>query len=152
MIAVKSYDTEWATHFIRRYVKDDGCFVSLQNCWNDVVIGGIVGPERTMGCIASHIEVALWEPGHVTRGGAVGRDSGHHVFRVAELNGGESPRAERVAAMLDVIDGAYASDNLFGERWRSCARTRWATPYPRHRGWVRNKWPMTRAAAAYGSS
>ena len=117
LIAVKSYDTEWATHFIRRYVKDDGCFVSLQNCWNDVVIGGIVGPERTMGCIASHIEVALWEPGHVTRGGAVGRDSGHHVFRVAELNGGESPRAERVAAMLDVIDGAYASDNLFGERW-----------------------------------
>ena len=117
LIAVKSYDTEWATHFIRRYVKDDGCFVSLQNCWNDVVIGGIVGPERTMGCIASHIEVALWEPGHVTRGGAVGRDSGHHVFRVAELNGGASPRAERVAAMLDVIDGAYASDNLFGERW-----------------------------------
>ena len=117
LIAVKSYDTEWATHFIRRYVKDDGCFVSLQNCWNDVVIGGIVGPERTMGCIASHIEVALWEPGHVTRGGAVGRDSGHHVFRVAELNGGASPRAERLAAMLDVIDGAYASDNLFGERW-----------------------------------
>ena len=34
-ISLKSYDTEWATHFIKRYVKPDGCFVSLQNCWND---------------------------------------------------------------------------------------------------------------------
>ena len=34
-ITVKSYDTEWATHFIKRYVKDDGAFVSIQNCWND---------------------------------------------------------------------------------------------------------------------
>ena len=66
-IAVKSYDTEWATHFIKRYVRDDGFFVSLQNCWNDVPIGEIVGPNRQLGCIASHIEVALWEPALVTR-------------------------------------------------------------------------------------
>ena len=116
-VSVKSYDTEWATHFIKRYVKDDGFFVSLQNCWNDVIIAGIVGEERTVGCIASHIEVALWEPGHVTRGGAVGRDHGHHVFRVAELTGVPSRRSEMVAGLLDNIDGAYSSTNLFGERW-----------------------------------
>ena len=80
IISVKSYDTEWATHFMKRYVKPEGFFVSLQNCWNDPVIGAIVGNERQIGCIASHIEVALWEPGHVMRGGAVGRDGGHHVF------------------------------------------------------------------------
>ena len=72
-ISVKSYDTEWATHFIKRYVREDGFFVSLQNCWNDVPIGEIVGSTRQLGCIASHIEVALWEPALVTRGGAVGR-------------------------------------------------------------------------------
>ena len=116
-ISVKSYDTEWATHFIKRYVRDDGFFVSLQNCWNDAVIGEIVGNNREIGCIASHIEVALWEPAHVTRGGAVGRDSGHHVFRVGEQDGRQSPRTEKVAALLDNIDGAYASDNLWGERW-----------------------------------
>ena len=32
-ISVKSYDTEWATHFIKRYVKPEGFFISLQNCW-----------------------------------------------------------------------------------------------------------------------
>jgi len=116
-IAVKSYDTEWATHFIKRYVRDDGFFVSLQNCWNDVPIGEIVGSHRQLGCIASHIEVALWEPALVTRGGAVGRDSGHTVFRVGEQDGRITPRAEKVAALLDNIDGAYATDNLWGERW-----------------------------------
>ena len=117
IISVKSYDTEWATHFVKRYVKDEGCFISLQNCWNDVVIGGIVGNDRQVGCIASHIEVALWEPGHVMRGGAVGRDSGHHVFRVGEQDGGITPRVEKLANLLDCIDGAYATDNLWGERW-----------------------------------
>jgi 2-dehydropantoate 2-reductase len=116
-ISVKSYDTEWATHFIKRYVKPEGFFVSLQNCWNDTVIAGIVGPERSVGCIASHIEVALWEPGHVERGGAVGRDSGHYVFRVGEHDGSESARVMKIVSLLNLIDGAYATGNLWGERW-----------------------------------
>ena len=116
-ISVKSYDTEWATHFIKRYVKPEGYFVSLQNCWNDTVIADIVGPERSVGCIASHIEVALWEPGSVERGGAVGRDSGHYVFRVGEHDGSESARVNEVVGLLNLIDGAYATDNLWGERW-----------------------------------
>ena len=116
-ITVKSYDTEWATHFIKRYVKDEGAFVSIQNCWNDPTIARIVGPERQLGCIASHIEVALWEPAHVNRGGAPGRDHGHTVFRVGEYSGAVTPRAEALAAKLNHIDAAYATDNLWGERW-----------------------------------
>jgi 2-dehydropantoate 2-reductase len=116
-ISMKSYDTEWATHFIKRYVKPDGYFISLQNCWNDPVIGNIVGADNELGCVASHIEVALWEPGHVERGGAVGRDSGHHVFRVGEQSGKITARSQHIADILDVIDGSYASDNLWGERW-----------------------------------
>ena len=117
LITVKSYDTEWATHFIKRYVKPDGFFVSIQNCWNDPVIAGIVGPERALGSVASHIEVALWEPGHVNRGGEMGRDHDHVVFRVGEHNGQITTRSQKIAGMLDRIDAAYASDNLWGERW-----------------------------------
>ena len=117
IISVKSYDTEWATHFIKRYVKPEGFFVSIQNCWNDPTIGEIVGADRALGCVASHIEVALWEPGHVNRGGEPGRDHGHTVFRVGEHNSQITPRSEKIAAMLDRIDAAYATDNLWGERW-----------------------------------
>ena len=116
-ITVKSYDTEWATHFIKRYVKPEGFFVSIQNCWNDPVIAEIVGQDRALGCVASHIEVALWEPGHVNRGGEMSRDHGHTVFRVGEQSGQITPRSEKIAGMLESIDGAYATDNLWGERW-----------------------------------
>ena len=117
IISMKSIDTEWATHFIKRFVKPEGFFVSLQNCWNDPILAEIVGSERSLGCIASHIEVALWEPGHVERGGAVGRDSGHHVFRVGEHNGKKTERAAEIVELLDLIDGSYVTDNLWGERW-----------------------------------
>ena len=116
-ICMKSYDTEWAAHFIKRYVHPQGFFISLQNCWNDQAISEIVGEGREIGCVASHIEVALWEPAHVMRGGAVGRDSGHDVFRVGEQDGRVTPRVENVVRMLNWIDGAYATDNLWGERW-----------------------------------
>jgi len=116
-ISMKSYDTEWATHFIKRYVRPDGFFVSLQNCWNDPVIGAIVGNDRELGCIASHIEVALWEPGHVNRGGEPGREHGFTVFRVGEQDGQITPRSELIASKMDYIDAAYATDNLWGERW-----------------------------------
>ena len=116
-IAMKSYDTVWATHFIKRFVKSEGFFVSLQNCLNDIAIAEIVGTENALGCIASHIEVALWEPGLVERGGAVGRDSGHTVFRVGEQDGTITPRAEKIVALLNLIDGAYSTNNLWGERW-----------------------------------
>ena len=116
-ISVKSYDTEWATHFISRYVKPEGFFVSLQNCWNDPLIASIVGEDREVGCVASHIEVALWEPGHVNRGGPVGRDSGHHVFRIGERDGRITPRTENLARLFDYIDASYATDNMQGERW-----------------------------------
>jgi len=116
-ISMKSYDTEWATHYIKRYVKPEGFFISLQNCWNDPVIGAIVGSDREIGCIASHIEVALWEPGHVNRGGAPGRDRGYTVFRVGEQDGQITPRSENIANKMDYVDAAYVTDNLWGERW-----------------------------------
>ena len=116
-VTVKSYDTEWATHFIKRYVKPEGFFLSIQNCWNDPVIGDIVGANRQLGCIASHIEVALWEPGHVTRGGEPGRGHGHVVFRVGEQDGRITERSQAIAQKLNCIDDAYATDNLWGERW-----------------------------------
>jgi len=127
-VAVKSYDTEWATHFIKRYLKPTGFVVSSQNCMNDELIASIVGWEREVPCVMSHIEVALWEPGHVTRGGEPGRDHGHDVFRVGETNGRVTPRVEHLVNMLSCIDGAKVTTNIWGERWAKLAQNSMGNP------------------------
>jgi 2-dehydropantoate 2-reductase len=127
-VAVKSYDTVWATHFINRYVKPTGYIVSSQNCMNDEVIASIVGFHRQVPCIMSKIEVALWEPAHVNRGGPVGRDHGHDVFRVGETNGRVTSRVEYLVGLLDHIDGARATTNIWGERWAKLSQNCMGNP------------------------
>ena len=116
-VAVKSYDTEWATHFIKRYLKPTGYIASSQNCMNDELIASIVGYQREVPCVLSDIGVALWEPGHVTRGATPGGPEGHVVFRVGESSGRITPRVEHLAGMLSCIDGAKVTSNIWGERW-----------------------------------
>jgi len=117
LLAVKSYDTEWAAHFAKRLLANDGVIVSNQNCMNDSLIGEIVGYTHVVGCVMSSITVALWEPGEVNRGGRPGFESGHDVFRVGELNGKITPRVEELAYLFSSIDGSKVTTNLWGERW-----------------------------------
>jgi len=117
IIAVKSYDTLWAATLMEPYLKADGRMVSAQNGFNDASIASIVGYRRTIGCVMSQIGVAIWEPGVVTRHGEPGRNRGHDVFRIGELSGPPSPRADRLAQLLSHIDGARTTTNLLGERW-----------------------------------
>ncbi len=115
-VSVKSYDTEWATMLIRQYLAPGGFVVSLQNCINEERIAGIVGWGRTLGCIAARISVDLVAPGEIRRtvpkGGAA-----HTVFRVGEVHGRVTQRAEQVAAMIADIDSVKVTTNLWGERW-----------------------------------
>src|SRR5712692_7882629 len=116
-VAVKAYDTAWATHMAPPRLAPDGYVVSAQNCWNDPVVAAIAGADRSVGLVMSKIAVALWQPGHVERGAEKGSGSGHDVFRAVEHDGKVTPRVEALAKMLSVIDGAKATDNLWGERW-----------------------------------
>lgn len=120
-IAMKSYDTEWATTFIKRYLAPTGFMVCAQNSINDETIARIVGYERTVGLIMSSITVHLVGPGHVVRGAAAGRERGYDVFRAGELNGAITPRTKQLAEMLDCIDASRVTTNLWGERWSKLA-------------------------------
>jgi 2-dehydropantoate 2-reductase len=115
-VSVKSYDTEWATLFIRQYLASDGYVVSLQNCLNEEKIAGIVGWGRTVGTIASLISVDMFEPGRIRRTVAKGGDK-HTVFRIGEPHGRITKRVEELVAMFRLIDSAKATTNLWGERW-----------------------------------
>jgi 2-dehydropantoate 2-reductase len=113
---MKSYDTEWATHLIRPYLAPDGYVVSLQNCINEERIAAIVGWGKTLGCIASLVAAELYAPGHVKRTVPLGGEK-HIVFRVGEVHGRVSKRAEEVAELLRPADSAKVTTNLWGERW-----------------------------------
>lgn len=116
MVAVKSYDTAWATMMITDYMSPDAFIVSLQNAINEETIATIVGWERTVGAIASKIVVELTEPGKVVRRVRRGGDS-YTTFRIGECNGEITPRVEKLVEMLTPCDSAKATANLWGERW-----------------------------------
>src|SRR5438552_13412100 len=116
MVAVKSYDTLWATALIAPYLSAQGFVVSLQNCMNEETIAGVVGWGRTVGVVASLISVDLYEPGRIRRTVPKGGDK-HTVFRVGEPHGRVTPRVEELAGWLRGIDSSKVTTNLWGERW-----------------------------------
>ena len=123
-VAMKVYDTEWATQLALRHLKADGVVVASQNCWPDPRVASVAGAGRSLGLIMSKIGVALWTPGEVQRGMEKGTGKGHDVFRVGEHDGKVTRRAEELAEILSVVDGALVTDNLWGERWsKLCANS-----------------------------
>src|SRR6202795_2608781 len=127
-IAMKTYDTAWATHLALSHVKPEGFVVSAQNCWNDPVVAGIAGVDRSVGLVMSRIGVALWKPGEVERAMDGGGGAGPAGFRLAEHDGKITPRTEELASMLKVIDGARAADNLWDERWDKLSQNAMGNP------------------------
>jgi 2-dehydropantoate 2-reductase len=116
MVAVKSYDTEWATRLIAQYLAPDGYVVSLQNCMNEETIARVVGWDRTVGAIPALLGAELCAPGRVRRTAARGA-SPYEVYRVGEVHGRITRRIEDLAAIIATIDSVKATTNLWGERW-----------------------------------
>jgi len=115
-ISVKSYDTQWATHLIKPYLAPGGYVVSLQNCINEERIAAIVGWGKVLGTIVSLLASECYAPGHVKRTMPMG--GAHYItYRVGEVHGRITPRAEEVANILKHADSSKVTTNLWGERW-----------------------------------
>ena len=129
IVAVKAYDTAWATKFAERFVAGDGYFVSAQNCLPDAAMAGQVGASRCVGLIMSSIAVRLDGPGVSQRAGSKRRrDMGHVVFRAGEHDGSTSARTSELVAMLDPIDAGLVTENLNGERWAKLCQNSMGNP------------------------
>jgi 2-dehydropantoate 2-reductase len=121
-VAVKSYDTEWATALIDEYVKPEGAIVVFQNGINDERVAAIAGAERTLGCVIT-IAAAMYEPGHVTR-----TDTNAVGFKIGEQDGRDTPRARELAEIVNSVAPAQVTTNLWGERWAKLASNCMANP------------------------
>ncbi|MSQ09048.1 MAG: ketopantoate reductase family protein [Dehalococcoidia bacterium] len=111
VVAVKSYDTDWATHLIKGYVKPEGAFISAQNGINDERIAAIVGREREVGCVVT-IGAGMYEPAHVQR-----TDRNAYGFEIGELDGSNSARAQELAKIWSGVAETHVTTNLMGHRW-----------------------------------
>ena len=115
-LAVKAYDTDWATLFAVRFLAPaSGVIVDAQNGINDERVARLAGRERTLGCVIT-ISAGLYEPGHALR-----TDSSSIGFKVGELDGRDTERARTVVGLLDAVAPARLTTNLFGERWSKMA-------------------------------
>jgi 2-dehydropantoate 2-reductase len=116
IVAVKSYDTEWATLLIAQYLSAGGYVASLQNCINEERIAGIIGWGRTVGVVVTGgLALDLYEPGRIRRTMAKRPDL--VALYVGEPHGRITARVEALARMLSDVDTARATNNLWGERW-----------------------------------
>ena len=116
-VAMKVYDTAWATQLAVRHLGPNGYIVASENCWPDPIVASVAGQSRSVGLIMSKIGVALWKAGQVERGMERGTGKGHDVFRAGEHDNRITPRVTELAEMMKAVDGAFATDNLWGERW-----------------------------------
>ncbi|MFQ5898491.1 MAG: ketopantoate reductase family protein [Candidatus Methylomirabilia bacterium] len=121
-IAVKSYDTEWATALGIAYLKPDGVVVAFQNGMNDERIAAMAGRERALGCVIT-IGAGLYEPGHAVR-----TDTATVAFKIGEYDGSESQRARDLVKMMNDVATAKVTTNLWGERWAKLTMNCMANP------------------------
>jgi 2-dehydropantoate 2-reductase len=122
-LAVKSYDTVWATHFIMRYLKPTGIIISAQNAINDEIIAPIVGYTREIGCVIT-LGAGLYEPGHAQRTSTPDR----HSFTLGEPSGMATERVKALVEIMTAAGPAKVTSNLWGERWAKLATNSMANP------------------------
>lgn len=115
-IAVKSYDTIWATHMIAPYLAPEGFVVSSQNCVNEERIAGVVGWGKVVGCmVGNNYAVDLYEPGKIRR--TMPKTGQVASLEVGEVHGRITPRITELAEMLQSVDKSKTTTNLWGVRW-----------------------------------
>jgi 2-dehydropantoate 2-reductase len=115
-MAVKSYDTLWATQLIKQYLSPDGYVVSLQNGLNEESIASIVGWGKVLGCVVAVAAVELVGPGLVQRNCELATAE-YPGMRVGEVHGRITARVQELVEMLACCDASIGTPNLWGERW-----------------------------------
>ena len=112
LLTSKAYDSRWLTEFIKPYLADDGLLVAVQNCMTAEMIGDIVGPARTVGCV---VELAsqLFDPGEVRRSTLQEKT----WFGLGAFDPAHADRIEDVAEILRLAGTVDVTDDVLSAKW-----------------------------------
>jgi 2-dehydropantoate 2-reductase len=110
VLAVKAQDTEGATRELVPHLATNGYVVSAQNGLNEMIIKGIVGEARTIGCFVN-FGADYIAPGVI-------QYAGRGAVVLGEIDGGITPRVQELhRAFLDFDDRAVVTANIWGYLW-----------------------------------
>lgn len=110
ILAVKAQHTADAVEALRPLLAPDGYVVSAQNGLNELTIGRLIGPERTIGCFVNF--GADWlEPGKILLGN-------RGKVAIGELDGAMTDRVREVHRLFSIYEpAAELTDNIWGYLW-----------------------------------
>lgn len=112
LLAMKAYDTTWASHFIDPYLKPDGLLVGAQNAMMAETIAGIVGPSRSLGCVVE-LGSELSLPGIVQRNTAREKS----WFGLGSLDPSTAGREEEIAELLRYVARVDIVPDILSAKW-----------------------------------
>ena len=125
-LAVKGYDTEWATMFILRFLKEpDGVIVDFQNGINDERVAAVAGRASDARLRHHH------RRRHVRAGRrAADRPGRHRPRRVQDRRARrqDTERARKLVEAMNDVTLTKLTTNLFGERWSKMAANCMSNP------------------------
>jgi 2-dehydropantoate 2-reductase len=112
LLVVKAYDSRWASELIKPYLKSDGLMVGVQNGMTADIIAGVVGPERTLGCVIE-ISSGMFDPGVVVRHSPPPRS----WFAVGSLTPATRGREAEIADLLRHVGAVEIVDDIRATKW-----------------------------------
>jgi 2-dehydropantoate 2-reductase len=109
---VNAYDTRWMAEFIEPYLAADGLLVGAQNSMTVDAIAGIVGPERTIGCVVE-LSAEVYTPGIVIRN----TPPAGTWFAIGSLDEATGRWLPEIEALLTHVGKVSISDNILSAKW-----------------------------------
>ena len=112
IIAVKAYDTRWTAMLAAPHLAEGGLMIGIQNAMTAGDILGIVGPQRTLGCVIE-LSSEIFTPGLVQRNTPPAKT----WLGLGCLDGGPKERLEEVQEILGHVGTAAISDDILSAKW-----------------------------------
>ena len=112
LFSVKGYDTEEAARRMTPMLGEDSSVLCLQNgVDNEEKLAGILGRGRVLGGVV-HILSTIAEPG------IIHQTAGPRTIRFGEMDGGRTPRLERILSALTTVGiAASISERIVVDLW-----------------------------------
>ena len=112
LLMTKAYDTRWHAELIKPYLAKDGFLVGVQNGMTAETIAEVVGPSRTLGCVAE-LSSYCFTPGEIKRNTAPERT----WFGLGSFHPSTKGREQEVAAVLKSAGKVDFVENILAAKF-----------------------------------